>query len=247
VALSTSWAQGESSPCSAIFLERIDYHSKALVTTGTPRKTWIKEFVTLLEFDSGERAYFKVESRVTNPRYEVAAYQLSEFLGLHVVPRTEFYVLDGIHGSLQREVVKISGYPKEFSPGIRFLDFLTGNEDRMRPTFQNIGWTNNGVIWRNVAIDTLGVTWAIDNGYANIIPSYRTYHKLWKEFKQNARKDPAGLFPGKMIFDEKFEREEFWQVQLGTNLTQQEIHFIFARFKEIIHFFQDMGNSNLQN
>jgi len=94
---------------------------------------------------------------------EVLAYELSQELGLDVVPGTAGYAYKEQNGSLQRFIPNAKtwgelgkgGDPVDIfnrlSPSIKILDTITGNRDR-----------HGG----NVLQDARGKIWAIDNGGA---------------------------------------------------------------------------------
>jgi len=133
--------------------------------TGTPIETFLlrgeEEGINssvVVAFDDGSEAIFKDDEGMIYGDYhaEVLAYELSESLGLGIVPYTEETIYEGKVGSMQKwipdsqtasELGKAEEY--ELVDQIYALDRLTDNGDR-----------HGG----NIIQDSSGKIWAIDNG-----------------------------------------------------------------------------------
>ena len=81
------------------------------------------------------------------PEYEVAAYQISELLGLKIVPQTEWREIDGKEGSFGLWVNNLKEETTRPPNDALFFDFIIDHKDRMkraynRDVYQNWGRTS---------------------------------------------------------------------------------------------------------
>ena len=134
------------------------------------RENTVEEGVThynvhLVELDDGGKGIWKIDKKYYDPPItalkEVVAYRISKWLGLPVIPETDFCYLDGNPGSVQRFIDGVSGTTalRVGKPEIKFewaqklglCDYFLNNCDRWHP---------------NMLVDNSGRVWGIDNAGA---------------------------------------------------------------------------------
>lgn len=158
-----------------------------------------------IDFNNGESGIWKEMTPPAGGAHsghsEVAAYKLSELLGLGVVPPTVYYNHKGKMGTLQKFIKngrtgQDDGVAnEEDGRKIVMLDVIIGNGDR-----------HNG----NFVVDSTGKTWAIDHGHA------KWYHGtdvddtyLRGQFAYGARKRSLNVKGDKTTGDGRIVRKSF--------------------------------------
>jgi hypothetical protein len=122
----------------------------------------------LVEYENGDIGVYKDLSDAQgyhNGNSEVAAYELSELLGMEIVPETAFTdsVIEGNRGTVQRFIddailgdsIPIGSLSKEVKERMLALDIITFNADRHEGNYLR---------------DPVGKIWAIDHGHSQWLP-----------------------------------------------------------------------------